>query len=80
MNEDWPTTWVSIRTTRNEYSRISDLLLEISEAAYDGKDYVLTNENAFWLAGLFHLYFAEGHFQGEKWKQRLLDDGHTVED
>ena len=80
MNEEWPTTWVSVRMTANEYSDIEDLLLEVQDAAYDGKDYVLSNENALWLSTLFHRYFAEGHFQGEKWKQRLLDDGHTVED
>ena len=80
MNEEWPTTWVSIRMTRNEYDRISDLLFEIQDAAFAGKDYVIANEHAHWLTTLFHYYFAEGHFQGEKWKQRLIDEGHTVED
>lgn len=75
---EWPTTWEEIRFTRDEYNRIADLLFDIQEAAYDGKPCVVSVKDGVWLAGLFHAYFAEGHFQGERWKQRLIAEGHKV--
>lgn len=76
--EEWPTTWQEIRLRGDEYRRLDELLYAIQEAAYRDEEYVISVDDGVWLAGLFHWYFAEGHFQGDEWKERLLAEGHTV--
>lgn len=76
--EEWPTTWQEIRLRADEYRRLGDLLCAIQEAAYDDEEYVVSVKDGQWLAGLFHWYFAEGHFQGDRWKEELIAEGHKV--
>jgi hypothetical protein len=81
MRTQWPTTWETIRMTAAEYEELSDILMSMSnDCLHVGDSYTLTGDQVGFLAGWFHAYFAEGYFQGDKWKARLLAEGHTIND
>lgn len=64
-----------------EYEELSDILMDMSNQCLKvGDSYTLSGDQVGFLAGFFHAYFAEGYFQGDKWKARLIAEGHTIND